>query len=56
MQKQQKVPFAPVKCDTHKVVAEGYLVWHAWAHEQNKKGIKQSQCLVCGRWLFPEEM
>lgn len=34
---------------------EGYVAWHEWAEAQYKAGLRQKQCTVCGRWLFPQE-
>jgi len=42
------------KCN-HKKTNLNYISWHEFAEEQNKKGIKQTQCNNCGLWLFPSE-
>lgn len=54
--RRKRINITPLPCETHKVVKPGYIEWHTWAEEQNKKKIFQSQCYVCGRWFFPEEM
>lgn len=33
-----------------------YLAWHEWAETQSKAGLKQSDCGVCGKWHFPQEL
>lgn len=35
---------------------EGYLQWHEWADVQAKAGLKQVECVRCGRWKFPQEL
>jgi hypothetical protein len=44
------------QCAHHVEVKQGYLAWHQWAEEQDARGVVQTQCPVCERWLFPEEM
>lgn len=34
---------------------DGYTAWHEWAEAQRKGGLKQSQCVECGLWFFPQE-
>lgn len=34
----------------------GYLEWHEWARVQRKAGLRQTQCPVCARWKFPQEL
>ncbi len=34
---------------------EGYIEWHEWAGKQSRSGLKQSQCVNCRRWRFPQE-
>lgn len=43
------------ECSTHKREEMSYLVWQANAKERLKKGDKQTQCKVCGRWYFEDE-
>jgi len=43
------------RCGTHKPRDMGYTEWMAWAENQFRQGIRQSQCPICTRWLFPEE-
>jgi hypothetical protein len=54
--KSLHVNFGEERCPTHKTVKAGYIQWHDWAQDQINKGILQTQCKDCGRWLFPEEM
>lgn len=35
---------------------DGYLAWHEWAEIQNKAGLRQCQCVRCGKWKFPQEL
>jgi len=35
---------------------DGYLAWHEWADVQRKAGIKQKQCVSCGKWRVPVEL
>lgn len=34
----------------------GYMEWHNWARTQYRAGLRQLQCIGCGRWLFPQEV
>jgi len=34
----------------------GYLDWHEWARVQDKAGLRQKTCTVCGRYRFPQEL
>lgn len=46
------------KCCEHGEVQNnklGYIAWHEWADEQQKQGIKQTQCPNCKLWLTPRE-
>lgn len=38
------------KCDTM-----DYIQHHQWMQKQIKKGIQQTRCPKCKRWLFPCE-
>jgi len=40
-------------CERHSKKVLGYLNWFSWAERQIKK---QTQCLDCGLWFFPDEM
>ena len=43
-------------CPSHKPnLKDSYVQWHDWAESQAEKGIKQTQCEQCKRWLFPSE-
>jgi len=44
-----------VKCDTHPSQTRGYIEWHEWAAEQEKNGITQMQCKICGHYFYPTE-
>jgi len=33
----------------------GYLEWHEWSKVQYQGGLRQSRCLQCGLWMFPQE-
>jgi hypothetical protein len=43
------------RCDWHPKKERGYIAWHHWAEEQDRKGIKQIQCKGCQHWFFPSE-
>jgi hypothetical protein len=43
------------RCPEHKVKDMSYGEWQEWADQLHNKGIRQKQCPVCTRWLFPEE-
>lgn len=34
----------------------GYVAWFEWAKAQQRGGLRQWQCQVCGKWLFPQEV
>ena len=34
----------------------GYLDWHAWADVQEKAGLSQVKCCMCGKWKYPQEL
>ena len=34
---------------------EGYIQWHYWAEVQYNGGLRQTQCLICKKWFFPQE-
>ena len=34
----------------------GYIEKQEWMEAQAKKGLKQTQCKKCKRWLFPSQM
>lgn len=40
---------------THPTEPAGYLEWHDWAEEQDRKGIEQKQCPVCKKWFFEQD-
>lgn len=42
------------KCN-HNTKFMSYLEWHNFAEKQTAKGIEQTQCINCGKWLFPSE-
>jgi len=33
-----------------------YLEWTAWAEVQYKAGLKQVECVKCGKWRTPQEL
>lgn len=35
---------------------KGYLAWHEWADTQHKAGLRQTECGLCGKWKFPQEL
>ena len=43
-------------CPTHKPKNLSYGAWMAWVDKLHNKGIRQTQCPICTRWLFPEEI
>jgi hypothetical protein len=52
--KNKTIPKEP--CKKHKAENLPYLAWHAYAKERTDKGDKQTQCKVCGRWYFKNEL
>jgi hypothetical protein len=50
-----KATFTREACAKHKPVQLGHLQWCKWADSKIKKGEKQRQCPICGRWYFEEE-
>ena len=40
------------QCSFHKPKELGYIQWHIWSEEQQKKGRKQKQCPVCKKWFY----
>lgn len=34
----------------------GYVDWHNWAEAQHKHGLRQTCCVDCGLWRFPQEL
>lgn len=34
----------------------GYVYWHEWAEAQHLHGLRQKQCVTCGRYKFPQEL
>jgi hypothetical protein len=34
----------------------GYVAWHEWAAIQEKAGLRQSRCGICGLWRYPQEL
>ena len=43
-------------CKKHKSPELTYIAWHAYAEERYKKGDKQTQCSICGRFYFKDEL
>lgn len=43
-------------CHHHTVSSLDEGPWRVWVSLRVAKGERQSQCPVCGRWLFPQEM
>jgi hypothetical protein len=35
---------------------DDYVAWHAWAEAQWLHGLKQGNCVNCGRYCFPQEL
>lgn len=35
---------------------KGYLEWHEWAAVQLKSGLRQTRCIRCSRFFFPQEL
>jgi hypothetical protein len=35
---------------------KGYLEWHTMAEEYSLKGIFQTQCVLCKKWIWPSEL
>jgi len=36
---------------------DGYLQWHRWADDMYRRhGLRQSQCCMCSKWWFPQEL
>ena len=35
---------------------KGYLEWHNLAEEYSSKGIFQTQCVLCKKWIWPSEL
>ena len=33
----------------------GYIAWHSWAEAQHKAGLRQSWCVHCELWKYPQE-
>ena len=52
---KRNLPVNP--CKEHKIIGAkmSYREHSVWAAEQLNRGLKQKQCKVCQRWLFPEE-
>jgi hypothetical protein len=50
----KSIPKEP--CKKHKAPNLPYLAWQAYAKERTKKGDKQTQCKICGRWYFKDEL
>lgn len=51
--KNKPLPKEP--CKSHKAQDLPYLAWQAYAKERQRKGDKQKECKVCGRWYFNDE-
>jgi hypothetical protein len=52
--KDKIIPKEP--CKKHKVEELSYLAWHEYAKERTQNGDKQTECKVCGRWYFENEL
>lgn len=35
---------------------EGRLAWDEWASVQDNAGLRQKECLRCGKWQYPQEL
>lgn len=33
-----------------------YVAWQDWAETQDRAGLRQKTCGVCGKWRFPQEL
>lgn len=49
-------PMPAKMCEHHKPKDLGYIAWHEWAADMNRKGLKQKRCPHCKLYFFPEEM
>lgn len=56
MEALNTIPIKSEPCKTHKPYKGGYMDHMAWMEEKIKHGAKQSQCKVCGYWLFKCEV
>ncbi len=45
-------------CNSHKreSVYKSYMEYHIKAEEKKAKGETQTQCKICGRWYFKDEL
>lgn len=43
-------------CGKQKESKLGYLQWHADAQERYESGQRQSYCLTCHKWRWPDEL
>ena len=55
MSKDKTVIKIKEQCKRHNRDNTNYLGWIEIAEQRRKKGEKQTQCKVCGRWYFPDE-
>ena len=53
----QMAALSPIKlCSWHRPDNTGnYIAWSIQAEKWTDKGITQTQCQTCKRWLFPKE-
>ena len=48
--------FAAMPCKKHKPQHLGYLAWCDWAEKMERQGKEQTQCKICLRWFWKDEM
>ena len=48
--------FAAMPCKKHKPQQLGYLAWCDWAEKMERQGKEQTQCKICLRWFWKDEM
>lgn len=37
-------------------IGAGYLDWHEWAEVQHQAGLRQVECVDCGKWWYPQDL